>query len=119
MARHTELSHNEDIEWGVQFPRNFVSHGNSAPRKCKYQRIRPVFVGLEILRKDLAGVYSVPEIHSGLPCLFLIWTIALIIREYNVGSENSIADFGGFSSHAVQYGRAGRSIPDCCSPGLE
>ena len=67
VARNTELAHNKEVEWGIQFPRDFVGNKNSSPRKSKYQRIWLVFVGLEMSSKDLAGLYTVTEIHNGPP----------------------------------------------------
>jgi hypothetical protein len=63
MTWHAKLSHNEHIQWSVQFSRDLDCHRYSPTRKSQNNDIRLVPITLKIPRKRTACVGTIVEIH--------------------------------------------------------
>jgi hypothetical protein len=67
MTRHTELAYDENIQWSVQFPRDFECDWNPSPGEPKDQKIRAIPVFLKAPGKDLPSLGAISKIHVHLP----------------------------------------------------
>jgi hypothetical protein len=61
MPRHSELSHDENFERGLERRRHFIANGNSAARQCKDDHIASVREFNQLFREYVTRFAAIPE----------------------------------------------------------